>query len=148
VSVSVSSGTATVTLDKAAGLSASAAQIILNGMAYRNDSESPNTANRAVTLGTVSDNGGLPAAAVGTFSTVKVVGVNDAPVLSGGPYTFASINEDTTATGVRVSTVLASHTMVDPDIGALHGMAVIGKTGNGTWQYSTDNANWTDFGAV
>jgi hypothetical protein len=25
---------------------------------------------------------------------------------------------------------------------------VITKSGNGTWQYSTDNANWTDFGAV
>ncbi|WP_315122622.1 Ig-like domain-containing protein [Comamonas antarctica] len=153
VKVSVSGGTASVTLDKAAGLSTATAQAILNSMAYRNDSESPNTANRVVTLSTVSDNGGSadggqPTATVGITSTVTVVGINDAPILSGGPYNFASINEDTTATGVRVSTVLANHTMVDPDASAQGGVAVIAKTGRGTWQYSTDNATWTDFGAV
>ncbi|MEN5301117.1 DUF4347 domain-containing protein [Pseudomonas sp. TWI628] len=153
VSVSVSGGTATVTLDKAGGLSTATAQTVLNGMAYRNDSESPTTANRVVYLSTVSDNGGsndggTPTTAVGIFSTVTVVGINDAPVLSGGPYNFATINEDTTATGVRISTVLANHTMVDPDVGALRGVAIIAKTGSGTWQYSTDNSNWTDFGAV
>ena len=153
VSVSVVAGTATVTLDKAAGLSTATAQTVLNSMSYRNDSESPTTVNRVVTLSTVSDNGGTtdggqPTAAVGIFSTVTVVGINDAPVLAGGPYNFATINEDTTATGVRISTVLANHTMIDPDVGALRGVAIIAKTGSGTWQYSTDNSNWTDFGAV
>jgi hypothetical protein len=153
VSVSVSSGTATVTLDKAAGLSTATAQTILNTMAYRNDSESPSTANRVVTLTTVKDsggtaNGGVDTKTVAVSSTVKVVGVNDAPVLAGGPYSLPSITEDTTASGTRISTLLTNYTMVDPDVGALHGIAVITKTGNGTWQYSTDNANWTDFGAV
>ncbi|MQG95527.1 DUF4347 domain-containing protein [Pseudomonas sp. MN1F] len=153
VSVSVSAGTATVTLDKAGGLSTATAQTVLNSLSYRNDSESPTTVNRVVSLSTVSDNGGSSnggqaTAAVGIFSTVTVVGINDAPVLSGGPYNFATINEDTTATGVRISTVLANHTMVDPDVGALRGVAIIAKTGSGTWQYSTDNSNWTDFGAV
>jgi len=153
VSVSVSSGTATVTLDKAGGLSTATAQTVLNSMSYRNDSETPTTANRVVTLSTVSDNGGntdggQPTAAVGIASTVTVVAINDAPVLSGGPYNFATISEDTTATGVRISTILASHTMIDPDTGALRGVAIIAKTGNGTWQYSTDNSTWTDFGAV
>ncbi|HDS1679051.1 TPA: DUF4347 domain-containing protein [Pseudomonas putida] len=153
VTVSVTSGTASITLSSSAGLDVATAQTILDTMAYRNDSESPNTANRVVTLNTVSDNGGsanggLPTAAIGIFSTVTVVGVNDAPVLAGAPYNLPSINEDTTSTGTRISTLLTNYTMVDPDVGALRGIAVVTKSGNGTWQYSTDNATWTDFGAV
>lgn len=153
VTVSVSSGTASVTLTSSSGLDAATAQTILNTMAYRNDSESPTVSNRVVTLSSVSDNGGsanggVPTASIGIFSTVAVVGVNDAPVLAGAPYSLPSINEDTPSTGVRVSTLLTNYTLVDPDTGALRGIAVYGKSGNGTWQYSTDNANWTDFGAV
>ncbi len=153
VTVSVTSGTASVTLSSGAGLDVATAQTILNSMAYRNDSESPNTANRVVTLNTVSDDGGsangaLPTAAIGISSTVTVVGINDAPVLAGGPYSLPSINEDTTSSGMRISTLLTNYTLVDPDVGALRGIAVITKSGNGLWQYSTDNVNWTDFGAV
>lgn len=153
VTVSVTSGTASVTLTSSSGLDSATAQTILNTMAYRNDSESPNASNRVVTLSSVTDNGGsanggLPTASIGIFSTVTVVGVNDAPVLSGAPYSLPSTNEDTTSAGVRVSTLLTNYTMVDADTGALRGIAVYGKSGNGTWQYSTDNANWTDFGAV
>ncbi|MHB0765674.1 DUF4347 domain-containing protein [Stutzerimonas sp. NM35] len=153
VTVSVSSGTATITVNSNNGMDTATAQTILNAMAYRNDSESPNTASRVVTLSTVrdsggTDNGGINTTAVGISSSVTVVGINDAPVLAGGPYNFATINEDTTATGVLVSTMLSNYTMNDPDVGALRGIAVIGKTGNGTWQYSTDNSTWTDFGAV
>lgn len=79
---------------------------------------------------------------------MTVVGINDAPVLAGGPYSLPSINEDTTSSGTQISTLLTNYTMVDPDVGALRGVAVITKSGNGTWQYSTDNANCTDFGAV
>ncbi|MFV2947336.1 DUF4347 domain-containing protein [Pseudomonas japonica] len=153
VTVSVTSGTANVTLSTSAGLDAATAQTIINTMAYRNDSESPNTANRVVTLNTLSDNGGtdnggIPTIAVGIASTVTVVGINDAPVLAGGPYSLPSINEDTTSSGTQISTLLTNYTMVDPDVSALRGIAVITKSGNGIWQYSTDNANWTDFGAV
>jgi len=153
VTVSVSSGTANVTLTSSAGLDVATAQTVLNTMAYRNDSESPNTANRVVTLNTLSDNGGtdnggIPTSAVGIASTVTVVGINDAPVLAGAPYSLPSINEDTTSSGMRISTLLTNYTMVDPDVGALRGIAVITKSGNGIWQYSTDNATWTDFGAV
>ncbi len=137
ITVSVASGTATVTLTSSAGLDPATAQTLVNGMAYRNDSDSPNTANRVVTLNTVSDNGGIddggvPTMAVGISSTVTIVGVNDAPVLANGPYNFAPINEGTTATGVPVSTVLGNFSMVDADVGALRGVAVIGKTGSGT----------------
>ena len=153
ITVSVSSGTASVTLDKASGLSTATAQTILNNISYRNDSETPTTVNRVVTLSTVSDNGGTvdggqPTASVGIFSTVAVVGVNDAPVLAGAPYSLPSINEDTPSSGTQILTLLTNYTMVDPDTGALRGAAIIAKTGNGTWQYSTDNSTWTDFGAV
>ena len=153
VTVSVTSGTANVTLSSGAGLDVATVQTILNTMAYRNDSESPNTANRVVTLNTLSDNGGtdnggIPTIAVGVASTVTVVGINDAPVLAGGPYSLPSINEDTTSSGTQILTLLTNYTMVDPDVGAQRGIAVITKSGNGIWQYSTDNANWTDFGTV
>lgn len=153
VTVSVTSGTANVTLSSGAGLDVATVQTILNTMAYRNDSESPNTANRVVTLNTLSDNGGtdnggIPTIAVGVASTVTVVGINDAPVLAGGPYSLPSINEDTTSSGTQILTLLTNYTMVDPDVGAQRGIAVITKSGNGIWQYSTDSANWTDFGAV
>jgi hypothetical protein len=153
VTVSVTSGTASVTLTSSSGLDSATAQSILNTMAYRNDSESPNVSNRVVTLSSLTDNGGeanggLPTASIGIFSTVAVVGVNDAPVLAGAPYSLPSTNEETPSAGVRVSTLLTNYTMVDADTGALRGIAVHSKSGNGTWQYSTDNVNWTNFGAV
>ncbi|MDI9855895.1 DUF4347 domain-containing protein [Comamonas sp. 17RB] len=153
VTVSVTGGTASVTLSSGAGLEVATAQTILNTMAYRNDSESPTTTDRVVTLSTVSDNGGsanggIDTTSLGLSSTVTVVGVNDAPVLAGAPYSLPSINEDTPSSGTRISTLLTNYTMVDPDTGALRGIAIIAKTGNGTWQYSTDNSTWTDFGAV
>ncbi|MBH3339813.1 DUF4347 domain-containing protein [Pseudomonas mendocina] len=152
-SVSVFSGTATITLSSAAGLSAAATQTVVDGMSYRNSSDSPSTTTRVITLTSITDSGGTANGGVDTTATsittsVSVIAVNDAPVLSGGPYNFATINEDTAATGVQVTAILANHTMIDADVGALRGVAIIGKTGNGTWQYSTDNSTWTDFGAV
>jgi len=152
-SINLVGNTATITLSSAAGLSAAATQTVVDGMSYRNSSDSPSTTTRVITLTSITDNGGTANGGVDTTATsiatsVSVVAVNDAPVLSGGPYNFATINEDTAATGVQVTTILANHTMIDADVGALRGVAIIGKTGNGTWQYSTDNSTWTDFGAV
>ncbi|SEI94366.1 Cadherin domain-containing protein, partial [Allopseudospirillum japonicum] len=72
---------------------------------------------------------------------------NDAPTLSGGPYAFTATDEDTASTGVLISTLLAGVTAADMD-GDTLGAAISAQTGNGTWQYSTDNTSWTDFGSV
>lgn len=152
VQVSVSGTTATVTMTHA-GLSAAQAQTMLNNVSYRNDSPGPSGSPRVVTIETVRDNGGVSdggvdTRVVGVSSTVNVAGVNDAPTLSGGPYVMTGVNEDTTTSGYLVSSVLGGVTYADVDPGALTGIAVTATTGRGTWQYSIDGSNWTDFGTV
>ncbi|MEG3061810.1 MAG: DUF4347 domain-containing protein, partial [Comamonas sp.] len=152
VSVSVAGNTAIVTLAHA-GLSALAAQTIVNNTAYRNDSEGPSGSARVVTLIGLGDSGGVDyggngMASPGITSTVSVVSVNDAPTLSGGPFSMASVNEDTATPGYQVSTLLGGLSHGDVDTGALAGIAVTATTGRGIWQYSADGTIWTDFGTV
>jgi len=47
-----------------------------------------------------------------------------------------------------VSSILTSASWADVDTGAVNGIAIMGKVGNGTWQYSTDGTTWVSFGAV
>lgn len=152
VSVSVSSGTANVTVTHA-GLSTATAQTMLNNITYRNDSNAPIGTARTVTLANVRDSGGTYYGGQNTTSpnvasVVTLVAVNDAPVLSGGPYVLPSTNEDTISTNVTVSSILAGVTYSDDDAGAVSGIAVTATTGRGTWQYSTDGTTWTAFGTV
>ncbi|MEG3619514.1 DUF4347 domain-containing protein [Magnetovibrio sp. PR-2] len=88
---------------------------------------------------TATDNAGNTTT---TADTSNLSIVNSAPVAS-GTYSFSSINEDTTATGVTVSTVVAGLTTSDADSNTL-GVAVTGTSGNGTWQFSHDSTNGTD----
>ncbi|WP_225580461.1 DUF4347 domain-containing protein [Pseudomonas sp. PDM16] len=94
-SVSVFSGTATIALSSAGGLSAATAQTVVDGMAYRNSSDAPSTATRVITLTSIRDSGGTANGGVDTTVTsisasVSVVAVNDAPIVisSGGASTF------------------------------------------------------------
>ncbi len=64
------------------------------------------------------------------------------------PVTLTGTDENTTSSGTAVSAILNTIGAADVDIGALSGMAVTGKTGNGTWQYSTDGGTWANFGSV
>lgn len=82
---------------------------------------------------------------------IVVTPVNDAPVLNAAPRTLPSIDEDlpdVSNQGATVGTLLAGMvTEVDTD--ALPaGIALVGATGNGTWQYSLDGAAWLDVGTV
>ena len=101
VLVSGTGGTVTVTLIHS-GLSAATAQSIINTIAYRNDSQGPSGVPREVTLKTVRDsggtaNGGSDTTAVSLQSVVTVVGVNNAPTLtgSGGTLTWTEGNNTT-----------------------------------------------------
>ena len=57
-------------------------------------------------------------------------------------------SEDTTSSATTVSSILTSASWADVDTGALSGIAITSKSGNGTWQYSTDGVTWNGFGAV
>ncbi len=81
---------------------------------------------------------------------VDVIGINDAPVISGN-YTFTQTNEDTTGVAVQVSTLLrlSGTVTVGDDEGATIGIAVRGATASGQWQYALDatnnsNGTWTN----
>ncbi|MBS7780101.1 DUF4347 domain-containing protein [Acidovorax sp. CCYZU-2555] len=153
-SVALAAGTASVTLVKAGGLPASTVLALLNAAAYENTSQNPtDSANRVVTLTSISDTGGTANSGVDTSnpaiaSTVTLEAVNDAPVLGGGPYILAGTDEDTDSAGTLVSTLLQGLTHSDPDGLALSGVAVTATSGNGTWQYSIDGSAWHELGVV
>ncbi|HEX2988960.1 MAG TPA: discoidin domain-containing protein, partial [Chloroflexota bacterium] len=97
----------------------------------------------------ISINGGWTAFSTGTATiSSTIAAINDAPTLSGGPFILTGTNEDTASSGTLISTILAGLTYADVDSGAQSGIAVFGKTGNGTWQYSTDGTSgWTSIGS-
>ncbi|EAR61561.1 cadherin-like domain-containing protein [Neptuniibacter caesariensis] len=92
--VSLSSGTATITLT-GGSLNAASLEALLEGVTYQNNSQDPTAGNRVVTLTSLQDSGGTANSGVDTStpnvtSTVTVQAVNDAPTLSltGGSTTF------------------------------------------------------------
>lgn len=112
VTVSVSGGLATVTVDKSGGMSAGSAQTLINGLTYRDTSEAPTAGNRAISLTSVKDTGGIANGGSDTTSllitsTVTVAAVNDAPILttSGGTAAFTA-GDNTPSTPVVVDSGL------------------------------------------
>ncbi|WP_310417002.1 cadherin-like domain-containing protein [Mycoplana sp. BE70] len=107
--VTMSGGVATLTLSHA-GFSTAALQTLLDGMSYRNTSESPTTAGRIITITSITDtggtaNGGVDTTATAIASTVQVNAVNDAPVIT-APASI-TVDEDAVAplTGFTFSDV-------------------------------------------
>lgn len=86
-----------------------------------------------------------------SFSTAQdtaaliVAGINDAPALVSGPFTFDPTDLVTVSHAYQVSEMAE---VSDVDLGALSGIAVAGVYGSGTWQYSDDGDSWTNFGTV
>ncbi len=73
--------------------------------------------------------------------------VNDAPVLGSASPTLTAASENTPSAAVTVSTLVATQT--DPDSGASKGLALVGTTGPGTWQFSLNaGLTWQAVGAV
>jgi hypothetical protein len=100
--------------------------------------------------GDTSTTGGEAAYSTGSATaSITVSSVNDAPtVTSGSSSTLTSVDENTTSTGKTVASLLTAAGMSDVDQGASLGLAITATTGNGAWQFSTDNVTWTDFGTV
>ncbi|MFL2493822.1 MAG: beta strand repeat-containing protein, partial [Candidatus Thalassarchaeum sp.] len=147
--VTVSSGTATVTLTHS-GLTSAAIQTIVDAMTYENNDQSPTTGSRVVTITAIGDdggtaNGGDNSKSVTLASTVTVASLNDAPTASGSA-TLAAINEDATASGATVSSLFTSN-FADTDGDAIGGVCLTSyteATSKGQWKYSTnDGGAWT-----
>jgi ELWxxDGT repeat protein len=81
--------------------------------------------------------------------TVTLNPVNDAPVLfANGAFALQGTENVRNPPGESVADIIAG-TITDVDAGALQGIAVTAFSGEGTWQYSTnDGASWTAFGEV
>ncbi|MDD2863663.1 MAG: tandem-95 repeat protein, partial [Methylococcales bacterium] len=91
------------------------------------------------TYANATTRGGNTAFSVNAENTVlKVASVNDAPVIATGTHTLASTNEDVTSTAVSITTLLDGLSYNDVDNNALQGVAIIGTTGSGTWQFTTE----------
>ncbi len=81
-------------------------------------------------------------------ASIAVTSVNDAPVISGLGLTGPATDENTNTLAFSVNQLLADDAWVDVDLGALKGLVVMGATGTGSWQYSTDGVTWAGVGAV
>ena len=107
--------------------------------------------------GDSTSNGGTSAYSTGTaLAEITVTAVNDAPILAAQTPNLGTTDEDTTTTGITISSFVTSGTgtantatgLSDVDTGAVRGIALSGKTGNGAWEYSADGTSWTAVGTV
>jgi glycine cleavage system H lipoate-binding protein len=118
--VTVAGGTATITLTKAAGISAANMQTLVNGITYQNtNTDNPNSGGRVFTLTQVKDNGGTTnggndTTTLSTASTVTVASVNDAPTLTAtalNPSFTEAAGANTQAAAVSVFSGAAASTI-------------------------------------
>ncbi|WP_240201610.1 DUF4347 domain-containing protein [Pseudomonas sp. PDNC002] len=127
---------------------AAALQATLRSVSFSSLSNDPTLGgtdtSRQITF-VVTDSSGADSNVAST--QVSIAAVNDAPTLSGGPYTWTGTSEDLTSQVRTVGNLLAGLSYADAD-GPDSGIALTATSGNGTWQYSTDGATWTDIGAV
>ncbi|SFG42837.1 putative Ig domain-containing protein, partial [Neptunomonas qingdaonensis] len=110
--VSVTGNTATLSFS---GGSVTATQLesLINGMRYENDSESPSTGNRVITITELQDNGGgsTDTASLDVASTVTVGAANDDPTLNN------AINDQNATEDSFFSFTFAAGTFGDVDAG-------------------------------
>ncbi len=148
VGVAVAGSIATVTISKAGGVSTAVAASVVNGLAYQNTSDAPGTASRSATLTSVRDTGGgSDTTALSIASTVTVVAVNDAPILTGAN-NLSAINEDPASNSGTLVSGLISGQVTDPD-GPFSGIAITSTvTANGSWEYTVNGTTWKPVGSV
>ena len=82
--------------------------------------------------------------------SVKVTGVNNAPILNANLITpLAALTKDpVTNSGTLVTGLIPGLAVTDPDVGSLKGIAVTGvDNSNGTWEYTTNGITWLTFGS-
>ncbi len=121
-SVSVSGTTATVTLTSASGISTSAAQTVVNGIAYQDTNvDDPTAGTHTVTLTQIVDSGSNVSpndntTALSIASNVTVTPVDDAPVANADT---GAVNADATLTVITANGVIQGTTggsVADTDV--------------------------------
>jgi hypothetical protein len=118
VSVTVSGGTATVTITKVGDYTAAEAETLVDALAYENSSDNPLGATRTVTLTLIQDNGGTAGggdddAVLSVASTVTLAAMNDDPSNAGSLPTDIGVTED-----VSSNVDLSAIDLADVDAGA------------------------------
>ena len=155
VAANFDSATGTMTLT-GTNLDAATVQAALRAVSYYDNSDTPSTTTRDVTI-SVTDNV-THATTTAAVSTVDVAATNDSPVLNGLPVTATSLEDNGVPSGpvgMLVSQLTGNGNVTDPDGANAHdgqtlgsaGVAITGAdTSEGTWWYSTNNgASWTEF---
>ncbi|HBJ36065.1 MAG TPA: hypothetical protein DDZ51_15225, partial [Planctomycetaceae bacterium] len=89
-----------------------------------------------------------PFSAQSMDASISVSFVNDAPTIDGSTFSIGTTDEDNPSTPVTANSLLANANDNDVDLGAAPGIAITVATGSGTWQYTLDGVDWTDFGPV
>ena len=81
--------------------------------------------------------------------TITVHGINDAPVLdkSATPSLVLIPHAPASTIGDSVTSFVAN-SITDVDVNAMSGIAVVGASGNGRWQFSADGTTWIAIGTV
>ena len=159
--VSLSSGTATVTLTGAT-LNAAALQTLIDGLAYLNSSDNPTDANRVVTITQVVDSGlnsppdDSTTDLTGVTSIVNVNPVNDPALItgdaSGTVQESGGVNNGTPGVPVTDSGDLDSTDVdgtndawfvVSTPATSISGYGTYTVTAAGVWSYTVDDTNTT-----
>ena len=106
--VSVSSGTATVTLTHA-GMTDAQLQTLVDGFAYKNPDQSPTAGSRAVTITSLPDNGGgSDTATLSIGAAVTVASAADDPVIANSDNTGAVTEAASGTTDSATDTLVVS----------------------------------------
>jgi hypothetical protein len=74
--------------------------------------------------------------------------VNAAPTLGAATGPALSTLEDKGSAAVTIAGLLTSAQAADADPGALKGVAIVGATGPGTWQYSLNGTSFLTLGSI
>ncbi|NOS88637.1 MAG: DUF4347 domain-containing protein, partial [Methylococcaceae bacterium] len=106
----------------------------------------------------VNDGGGVANGGIDTVigtTYINVIRANDAPQLIPVSPVLETASEDNETVVSQVRDILSivpstiNSSISDTDADAVQGIAITGlSSGNGSWQYSTDNSNWFDIGPV
>ncbi len=79
--------------------------------------------------------------------SVRIIGQNDAPVMTAGNTDLGTMAASQTGSAVTVASILGT-SATDADNGASGGIVLIGTSGVGQWQFSLDGVTWQNVGVV
>ncbi|MBL1210500.1 MAG: hypothetical protein FWJ34_12635, partial [Geminocystis sp. GBBB08] len=148
---------ASLTITKSGDATTAQINTLINGIGYKNTSQSPTTGNRTITITSLQDdgaNGGINeddavTNALSITATVNVIAVNDAPVLDNTPVLSITTTEDIGVPSGQVGFLISNFVGGISDVDGVNvpnGIAITNKSNLGSIYYSTNNGtNWTLF---